>query len=87
MTAETSRKYELTSFKKNNLLRLRKFMKEVSLDQLARIILDGILFIFLSIKAIADADSDVEGIRRDVVNGRLNSIRSKCIYHPDFARD
>jgi hypothetical protein len=36
---------------------------------------------------IADADSDVEGIRRDVVNGRLNSIRSKCIYHPDFARD
>lgn len=34
MTAETSRKYELTSFRKNNLLRLRKFMNEVLLDQL-----------------------------------------------------
>mmetsp|Transcript_292 Transcript_292/g.448 ORF Transcript_292/g.448 Transcript_292/m.448 type:complete len:110 (-) Transcript_292:413-742(-) len=34
MTNDTSRKYEMTSFRKNNLLRLRKFMNEVLLDQL-----------------------------------------------------
>jgi len=32
MTGETSRKYEITTFRKNNLLRLRKFMNEVLLD-------------------------------------------------------
>jgi len=34
MTGESSRKYEITTFRKNNLLRLRKFMNEVLLDQL-----------------------------------------------------
>jgi hypothetical protein len=34
MTAETSRKYELTSYRKQNLMRLRKYMNEVLLDQL-----------------------------------------------------
>lgn len=32
MTGESSRKYEITTFRKNNLLRLRKFMNEVLLD-------------------------------------------------------
>lgn len=34
MSGESSRKYEITTFRKNNLLRLRKFMNEVLLDQL-----------------------------------------------------
>lgn len=34
MTNDTSRKYEMTNFRKQNLLRLRKFMNEVLLDQL-----------------------------------------------------
>lgn len=34
MTSDTSRKYEITSFRKQNLLRLRKFMNEPLLDQL-----------------------------------------------------
>ena len=34
MTGESGRKYEVTSFRKQNLLRLRKFMNEVLLDQL-----------------------------------------------------
>ena len=34
MTNDTSRKYEMTSFRKQNLLRLRKFMNETLLDQL-----------------------------------------------------
>ena len=32
MTNEASRKYEITSFRKSNLLRLRKYMNEVLLD-------------------------------------------------------
>ena len=34
MTNDSSRKYEMTSFRKQNLLRLRKYMNEVLLDQL-----------------------------------------------------
>ena len=34
MTNDSSRKYEMTSFRKSNLLRLRKYMNEVLLDQL-----------------------------------------------------
>lgn len=34
MTPESNRKYELTTFRKSNLLRLRKYMNEVLLDQL-----------------------------------------------------
>ena len=34
MTADSSRKYEITTFRKQNMLRLRKFMNEVLLDQL-----------------------------------------------------
>ena len=34
MTGDSSRKYEMTSFRKSNLLRLRKYMNEVLLDQL-----------------------------------------------------
>jgi len=34
MTNDSSRKYEITSFRKQNLLRLRKYMNEVLLDQL-----------------------------------------------------
>ena len=34
MTADSSRKYEITTFRKQNLLRLRKYMNEVLLDQL-----------------------------------------------------
>jgi hypothetical protein len=34
MTNNSSRKYEITAFRKGNLLRLRKYMNEVLLDQL-----------------------------------------------------
>lgn len=34
MTNDSSRKYEITSFRKQNLLRLRKYLNEVLLDQL-----------------------------------------------------
>lgn len=34
MTADSARKYEITTFRKQNLLRLRKFMNEILLDQL-----------------------------------------------------
>ena len=34
MTNDSSRKYEMTNFRKQNLLRLRKYMNEVLLDQL-----------------------------------------------------
>lgn len=34
MTNDSSRKYEITNFRKQNLLRLRKYMNEVLLDQL-----------------------------------------------------
>ena len=34
MTNDSSRKYEMTNFRKSNLLRLRKYMNEVLLDQL-----------------------------------------------------
>lgn len=34
MTSDVNRKYEITNFRKQNLLRLRKFMTEVLLDQL-----------------------------------------------------
>ena len=34
MTNDSSRKYEVTSYRKQNLLRLRKYMNEVLLDQL-----------------------------------------------------
>ena len=34
MTADSSRKYEITTFRKQNLLRLRKYMNEMLLDQL-----------------------------------------------------
>lgn len=34
MTADSARKYEITSFRKQNLLRLRKYLNEVLLDQL-----------------------------------------------------
>ena len=34
MTNDSSRKYEMTSFRKQNLLRLRKYMNEILLDQL-----------------------------------------------------
>jgi len=34
MSADTSRKYEITTFRKQNLIRLRKYMNEVLLDQL-----------------------------------------------------
>lgn len=34
MTNDSSRKYEMTSYRKQNLLRLRKYMNEVLLDQL-----------------------------------------------------
>ena len=34
MTADSSRKYEITTFRKQNMLRLRKFKNEVLLDQL-----------------------------------------------------
>ena len=32
MSNDSSRKYEITTFRKQNLLRLRKFMSEVLLD-------------------------------------------------------
>lgn len=32
MTADSARKYEITTFRKQNLLRLRKYMNEVLLD-------------------------------------------------------
>jgi len=32
MTNDTARKYEVTSYRKQNLLRLRKFLNEVLLD-------------------------------------------------------
>lgn len=34
MCQDTQRKYEITTFRKSNLLRLRKFMNEVLLDQI-----------------------------------------------------
>ena len=34
LSQDTNRKYEVTSFRKANLLRLRKYMNEVVLDQL-----------------------------------------------------
>ena len=34
MSADSSRKYEITTFRKQNLMRLRKYMNEVLLDQL-----------------------------------------------------
>jgi membrane protease subunit (stomatin/prohibitin family) len=34
LSQDTNRKYEITSFRKANLLRLRKYMTEVLLDQL-----------------------------------------------------
>ena len=34
MTADTARKYEITTFRKQNMMRLRKYMNEVLLDQL-----------------------------------------------------
>lgn len=34
MTNDSSRKYEMTSFRKQNLLRLRKYLNETLLDQL-----------------------------------------------------
>lgn len=34
MTQDSNRKYPMTSFRKQNLLRIRKFMNEVLLDQL-----------------------------------------------------
>ena len=34
MTNDSSRKYEITSFRKQNLLRLHKYINEVLLDQL-----------------------------------------------------
>lgn len=37
MNAECRRKYELTDFKKNNLLRLRKYMNEILLDQIPQL--------------------------------------------------
>lgn len=34
LSQDTNRKYEVTSFRKANLLRLRKYLNEVTLDQL-----------------------------------------------------
>ena len=34
MTNDSSRKYEMTSFRRQNLLRLRKYLNETLLDQL-----------------------------------------------------
>lgn len=34
LSQDTNRKYEVTTFRKANLLRLRKYMNEVLLDQL-----------------------------------------------------
>lgn len=34
MTADSARKYEITTFRKQNMMRLRKFMNEMLLDQL-----------------------------------------------------
>ena len=34
MTSDSNRKYEITNFRKQNLLRLRKYLNEVLLDQL-----------------------------------------------------
>lgn len=34
MDPECRKKYELTDYRKNNLLRLRKYMNEILLDQL-----------------------------------------------------
>ena len=34
MSQDSNRKYEITSFRKANLLRLRKYLNEVLLDQL-----------------------------------------------------
>lgn len=38
MEPESRRKYELTEFKKSNLLRLRKFMNELLLDQIPQLV-------------------------------------------------
>ncbi len=34
LSSDTNRKYEVTTFRKANLLRLRKYLNEVTLDQL-----------------------------------------------------
>ena len=41
LSQDTNRKYEITTFRKANLLRLRKYMNEVLLDQLP--VLTGML--------------------------------------------
>ena len=34
LSSDTNRKYEITSFRKSNLLRLRKYLNETLIDQL-----------------------------------------------------
>ena len=38
MEPECRRKYEFTEFKKNNILRLRKYMNELLLDQIPNLV-------------------------------------------------
>ena len=74
MTGESSRKYEITTFRKNNLLRLRKFMNEVLLDQLP--MLTPMLRAFEEMQLMKD--SNISSANAFIIQ-TLPEIRSKIM--------
>ena len=74
MSAESARKYEMTTFRKENLLRLRKYMNEILLDQLPMLapMLRGLEEMQLM------KDSNLSGANAFIVQ-TLPEIRSKLL--------